>query len=88
MLREALKLQADTPINQSTLDKIDSLLFYIGKEDKAIKSLEDITKLTNLTKVTICDNTSNVSLTHLKSLKKLQKVTLKNGTYDLTQLPI
>lgn len=86
MIREALGLGADELIYQSTLDRIESIMFSIDNNN--ITSLEDITKLTNVTSITVYDNNQNTDLSPTKLLANLKRVSLKSGTYDLSQLPM
>lgn len=85
MIRKALNLGEGEVIYQSTLDRVESIRFSI--EENNITSLEDISKFTNLTSVTVYDN-QNVDLSPIKLLANLKRVSLKSGTYDLSQLPM
>ena len=84
-IRKSLSLSDDEPIYQSTLDNIGYITLYVSPNN--INSLEDIGKFTNLRSLTIYDNENGLDLTSTKSLGDLTSVTLKRGTFNLSQLP-
>ena len=79
-VREALSVENDEPIEQSTLEKYAGVSIDIEKYN--IQSLQDITLFVNLRDLTISNN-STVSLEPINGLNSLETLTLNTGAYNL-----